>query len=123
MFIFSGLLGGFDPIHIINKWSQVAEQHKQQQEDAQQDSVLYTYYTDKNRALPTTTFLFQVLMGCGAMLQLWGIHAGPNRFPGALSGCQVGRAPVGPAVVKCHLIITITIVITIVVMCASAALE
>lgn len=61
-------------------------------------------------------------MGCGAMLQLRGIHAGPNRFPGTLSGCQIGRAPVGPVVVKCSLIITITIVITIV-MCESAALE
>lgn len=98
MYIFSRLLGQFDPIDIINKWSQV-KQHQEQQEDAQLDSILYTYNKNKNHALPSTTFLSQVLMGCGAMLQLRGIHAGPNRFSGALSGCQLGRAPVGPVVV------------------------
>lgn len=39
---------------------------------------------------------------------------GSNRFPGALSGCQIGSAPVGPVVVKCCLIITIKIVIIVI---------
>lgn len=107
-------LGRFDPIDIINKWSQVAEQHRQQQEDAQQDSLLYTYYTDKNHALPPSMAFVPGSYG------LWSNAPvkGPKQFPGTLSGClgQIGRAPVGPVVVKCHLIINITIVITIVVM-------
>lgn len=36
VYIFSGLLGRFHPIDIINKGNQVAEQRQQQQEDAAQ---------------------------------------------------------------------------------------
>lgn len=85
-----------------------------------QHSLLYNYYTDKNHALPSSMVFVPGSYG------LWSnapVKGSPCWARTILSGClgQIGRAPVGPVVVKCRLIITI--VITIVVKCESAALE
>lgn len=80
------------------------------------NSLLYTYYTDKNHALRSSTVFVPGSYGLWSNAPVMG----SNQFPGTLSGCHLGRAPVSPDVVKCRLIIT---VISFVVMRKSAALE